>query len=552
MSKFKFFSFKKEKEPIREYTVAKENENLAKKYYAIIDVLSSDYQNVYEVDLDTDELIVYKMSGRITGMFGDSFTRMSFAEAAKSYVASAVIEDEKEEMLLALSPDYIKKNLEGVNYFTKIYRINNGLFTEMKCMRMQGEGNHVILGFGVKDAEIRKEKERERRLSCALKMAKSANDAKTEFLFNMSHDIRTPMNAIMGYNTMAIRNIDNKDKVEEYLKKANRAGDDLLKILDDILEMSKIEAGRYNVEEKKGDVYLSFAHVKDVADEFAQTKNIKLSFDFENIQHRYVITDFIHVSRIFMNLLSNAIKYTDEGGFVRVKCKEIDCDREGYAKYEYTFEDNGIGMSEEFVKIAFDQFTREENPLVSKTQGVGLGLTLCKRFADMLKADLFCESKKGEGSKFTLILCCKLQEGKEYTDPDTDVIIEAGTGFENKTVLVVEDNEINREITRGILESLGFDVREAEDGIKAVKIIKTLGLAAFDLILMDIQMPYMDGYETTRQIRSMYPESRTPILALSANAFEEDRRKSIEAGMNDHIAKPIRVDKITQILKAYV
>lgn len=261
-----------------------------------------------------------------------------------------------------------------------------------------------------------------------------------------------------------------------------------------------------------------------------------------------------------IGLVSNAIKYTNPGGHVNVFCEQVSKKKDGTANYRYTVEDDGIGMSEEFQKHMFESFTREFNSTTSGVQGTGLGLSVCKTFVDYLGGTIGCESSPGKGTKFTVVLPFKIQEGADYTDPMTGKLISAKAqeaeavrvDFKGRKVLLVEDNELNREIATEILEEAGRNVSEAGDGTEALDILEKKGPDAFDFILMDIQMPRMNGYEATKEIRKRYPDTYIPVIALSANAFEEDRKASKEAGMDDHAAKPVNVPELFGTLEKYL
>ena len=371
--------------------------------------------------------------------------------------------------------------------------------------------------------------------------ATSANRAKTAFLNSMSHDIRTPLNAITGFNNMALKALGtDEEKVRDCLLKVGRSSDTLLTKINDILEISRIEAGKFTIGEDKGDVMYSFANIEAMMTEVAEAAGISLEFSFGKVEDRFLICDFAHCARVFTNIISNAIKYTPRGGSVKVNCSQTGRSEDGTcAIYAYTFTDNGIGMSEEFQKDLFTPFTRERTSTVSKIQGTGLGLALCKDLVEAMGGSISCVSRQGEGSTFTVTLPFKIQEGREFTDPDADQSHLAKI-LVDKRLLLVDDNELNREIATAILEEMGAIVEPVEDGTLAVAKMKAPDSYKYDLILMDIQMPILDGYEATRQIRALgTAASRIPIIAMTANAYDEDRRKALAAGMNAHIAKPI-------------
>lgn len=387
--------------------------------------------------------------------------------------------------------------------------------------------------------------------------AEASNKAKTEFLFNMSHDIRTPMNAIIGFTNMAKKNMNNPDKLLDCIEKTQQSGDILLSLINSILDMSRIESGQVVLEEVAFDVRKSFKGIESIMTELADTKHIKLQFEIENVTDNLVLADYKRCIRVFINIITNAVKYTKEGGYVNVKCSQTGRRDDGYGLYCYTFEDNGIGMSEEFQKRVFDQFAREENSDTKDVQGTGLGLSVVKTFVDLMGGTVSCSSKQGEGTTFTLILPFKIKDEdltEEYdtvgsasvvSKTDTEELMEI---YRGKRVLVTEDNELNLEIATDVLEEVGLIVEYAMDGLEAINKIKEKGIDYFDFILMDIKMPVMGGYEATERIRSMYPGSNIPIIALSANAFEADRQASIEAGMNDHVAKPINPRELYAVL----
>ena len=397
-----------------------------------------------------------------------------------------------------------------------------------------------------------REKQYKEELEAARTAAEEANQSKTKFLFSMSHDIRTPMNVITGFTNMAVKHIDDREKVMDCLNKTQKAGGMLLSLINSVLEVSSIESGNAKLEEQPGDVYYSFVNFESTMRELAESKDISLSFTFGEVRDRFVFADFSRCMRVFVNIISNAIKYTHEGGHVEVHCEQAGEARDGIGTYVYTVTDNGIGMSEEFQKHVFEQFSRENTATVSGIQGTGLGMAVCKSFVELMHGSIGVKSKQGVGSTFTVTLPFRLQEEERYTDPVTgDVIDSEKASAHMQTadltgirVLLVEDNELNREIATEILEEEGLAVEEADDGTTAVARLREKGPCYYDFILMDIQMPTMNGYEATKAIREMYPEVHIPIIALSANAFAEDKAASLAAGMDDHVAKPINIKEL--------
>ncbi len=526
-----------------------ERKAIAARDAAVIEGLSDDFGCVVYASFEDDSPEIHY---RFDSMFEKTIPGWSsitnFEERLNRLISTIMHPDDRQEFYEATRQNVVKQAINNDNaYFVNFRTLINGEVTyyQAKFVRDENSESHFIVGFHNVDEATKREME-------ALELAESASLAKTSFLFNMSHDIRTPMNAILGYSSMALRNIDDKEKVIECLNKTNIAGEALLNIINDVLEMSRIESGKFKIEETPGDAYLSFSHVEDLVCDLARAKDIELVFGFGEIKNRYVYCDQIRAERVFVNILSNAIKYTQKGGKVNVMCEEIESHKPGYATLKYTFTDNGIGMGEEFQKHAFEHFTREENSTVSKIQGTGLGLALCKSFVELMGGTIGCKSKKGEGSTFTVILPCKIIDNIDAVTNKENAYNDNILSFHGKRILLVEDNEMNREIASEILSEDGVIVTAAEDGTKAIELLRSVGPDAYDAILMDIQMPFMNGYEATRKIRKMYPESNIPIIALSANAFEEDRLKSIEAGMNEHIAKPIDIAILKRTLARFL
>ena len=387
-----------------------------------------------------------------------------------------------------------------------------------------------------------------------------ANKSKTAFLNSMSHDIRTPLNAIMGFNGMAHMYLGKDNaKVKDCLDKIGRSSDALLTIINDVLEISRIEAGKVTITEGKDSVLHCFDNIEAMMQELADKAGISLTFSFGQVDNPYVYADTAHCGRVFTNLISNAIKYTPRGGSVQVHCEQTGTTTDGCGIYTFTFSDNGIGMSEEFQKQLFIPFVREQTATVSKIQGTGLGLALCKDLVEMMHGTITCSSRKGEGSTFTVVLPFRIQEGRVCTHADA-VSTSPELGLEGRTVLLVEDNELNREIATAILEEMGARIVSADDGTVAVDIMSSAQSKDIDLILMDIQMPQMDGYEATRRIRALEAaaqsaqatasshRTRIPIVAMTANAYDEDRRLALEAGMDEHVTKPIDTNRLREVL----
>ena len=389
------------------------------------------------------------------------------------------------------------------------------------------------------------------KLEIALKKAEDASLAKTRFLNNMSHDIRTPMNAILGYAQIMEDELNRKEmpEVSEHLEKLQQSGNLLLSIINNVLDMARIESGRMELDENYCRIEDVWKSLFAVFDENAMKKNIALHYAM-NVEHEHVLTDVTKVKEILVNILSNAIKYTPAGGSVMVDVDELPCDESGYMIVKIRVSDTGIGMSQDYQTKIFEAFTREQNTTKSKIAGTGLGMSIVKKYVDLLGGTINVESELGKGSTFTVTLKHRIADESYYIKKHIE---EPGTGseiFEGRNILLTEDNDLNAEIAEAILERAGLKTERVEDGIQCVNRIMEMPVGTYDMILMDIQMPKMDGYKATQAIRNLPDRDKAciPIIAMTANAFVEDKRDAIAAGMNGHIAKPIQVDKLLSML----
>jgi len=393
------------------------------------------------------------------------------------------------------------------------------------------------------------------KLKIALKKAEDASLAKTRFLNNMSHDIRTPMNAILGYAQLMVNELKGKNlpEISEYLKKLQQSGNLLLSIINNVLDMAQIESGRMEIDENYGRIEDIRQNLFEIFGDEAKKKNLVLQYTI-NVEHENILTDTTKVKEIFVNILSNAIKYTSSGGSVKVSIDELPCDENGYMMVRTRVSDTGIGMSQEYLTNIFEAFTREQNTTRSKIAGTGLGMSIVKKYVDLLGGTINVESELGKGSTFTVTLKHRIADESYYVKK---YIEESETGseiLEGRNILLAEDNDLNAEIAEAILENAGLKIERVEDGIQCVNRIEKMPADTYDMILMDIQMPQMDGYKATQAIRNLPDKDKAsiPIVAMTANAFEEDKRDAIAAGMNGHIAKPIQVDKMLSILSEVI
>ena len=379
--------------------------------------------------------------------------------------------------------------------------------------------------------------------------AEKANAAKSDFLFNMSHDIRTPMNALLGYSELMKRELTDP-KLMDYQEKMEQSGNLLLSIINNVLDMARIESGKVELDEDYVKIRDIYQGIYKIFQAEAEKKGIHLKMEYD-VKHEHVICDETKNKEFFLNLISNAVKYTASGGRVTIRITELDCDRKDYVRIRTQVIDTGIGMSEEFLPSLFEAFARERNTTDGKIAGTGLGMPIIKKYIDMMYGTIEVESKQGEGSKFTVTLEYRIAD-KSYYERATEKFSDMDeTRISGKHILLAEDNDLNAEIAEFILEDMGLIVDRVEDGVQCVSRIEQKPAGTYDLILMDIQMPNMDGYKATEVIRDLSDKNKAniPIIAMTANAFEEDRKKALAKGMNGHIAKPVDIEKMREILQ---
>jgi signal transduction histidine kinase len=388
-----------------------------------------------------------------------------------------------------------------------------------------------------------------RLLADAVEEARNANAAKSEFLAHMSHDIRTPINGILGMTNIAIKNRDDQDKVDACLHKITGAADHLLTLVNDVLDMSSIESGKVVIVHEPLDIRLLLNNCTSIIDGQLVSRNLEFIRKFEDFKHPYVFGDELHLRQVFINILGNAIKFTPDGGRIEFRAKEAETMlEEKKVKYHFEFEDTGIGISEEFQSKIFDEFSQEAKGGRSTYQGTGLGMAISKKFMEFMGGTISVRSRQGEGTCFTVELTFDIDD--EYK---VENVCEQKVELRGMKALLVEDNELNMEIAKEILDGEGVIITEAENGKIAVDKFEASGPNDFDVILMDVMMPVMNGYDATRAIRnSNHPAAKTiPIIAMTANAYREDVETAMDAGMSAHVAKPIDVDLLLNVLEHY-
>ena len=392
-------------------------------------------------------------------------------------------------------------------------------------------------------------RESQERLKQALEQAESASEAKTNFLSNMSHDIRTPMNALLGYTKMLKPKIKDEELLG-YVDKMEKSGNLLLSIINHVLDMARIESGRMEVNEVYSRVGIDIEELISVFSVEAKKKNIRLLTSVQ-VEHGHIMTDITKIREIFSNLLSNAIKYTPEGGTVELNTRELPCSRPGYMRIQTEVADNGMGMSKEYLPTLFDAFSRERNTTFGKISGTGLGMAIVKKLVEMQGGTIEVESDLGKGSRFIVTFEHPIADEAHYKQQEQkDTSAQGAELIKGKRILLAEDNDLNAEIALFILRNMGLEVERVEDGAQCVSTLEQQPAGTYDLIFMDVQMPKMDGYTATQNIRALDEKEKAaiPIVAMTANAFAEDRERALAAGMNGHIAKPIDVKKLEQVL----
>ena len=401
--------------------------------------------------------------------------------------------------------------------------------------------------------QVRSKKYRENQYAVELKksaeQAREASEAKTRFLFNMSHDIRTPMNAIIGFSDLLGKNLDNEEKVREYLKKIKSSGNFLMTIINQVLEMARIESGTAILKTEAANLSELFYSVNTVLESDIQMKGIHCSID-TNVQHKYAFCDKTKLQEIYLNIMSNAIKYTPDDHAIHVTINETNFD-DKKARYVFVCEDTGIGMASEYLPHIFDEFSREHTATENKLSGTGLGLSIVKSFVELMNGRIHVESEPGKGTKFTVEIPLELASEEDICKkelPEQTFMTDKNIG---KRILLAEDNELNAEIAMELLKEEGFLIDWVKDGQECFDKLEESDDGYYDLILMDIQMPILNGYDTTAKIRQMEnpKKATTPIVAMTANSFDEDIEMTQKAGMNGFIAKPLDAEKMFTILK---
>lgn len=536
----------------------------------MIQCLASDYETCYYVDLEAGMFDILRMSDYMDKRFRRSFELFlnnDYEKAYHSFIDRDVAPQDKNILMDLMSAENVIQHLkEKDSYSVRFLSRGEGgelIHSMLKWVKVSNDPSKVILGQANVEEEFKENERQKKFLEDALDQARHANEAKSMFLSNMSHDIRTPMNAIIGYTEIAQVHVDDEKKVAECLEKIMIASKHLLDLLNNVLDMSRIESGRARLLEEDYRISELIHDIWTIEGGAIQDKNINYSIDLSELKDDAVVCDKLRMRQMLLNFVNNAVKYTPYGGDISIVVTQKKAVLADYSRYEVRVKDSGIGMSEEFQKRLFMPFEREQSSTQSGIQGTGLGMSLAKNILDMIGGTVRVKSEKGVGTEFIITFDLKRQFYRSVADNIEKEFVNSSEHSAEQTkkeikkgaqVLLVEDNLLNREIAREILEEAGFSVREVEDGDLAVEEMMRAKPGEIDLILMDIQMPTMNGYEATKEIRRLKdPEiSKTPIVAMTANAFEEDRQKAKEAGMNGFITKPVVIEKLMEEISKHI
>ncbi len=517
-------------------------------FSSVAQALAGDYFSIYVVDPDTEAFVEYSSSEEYKNL-GIETQGANFFELSRRNIEALIYPEDRDRFMAVFSRERVLKIIERDGHFTTKYRLMlNGIptYVSMKATLLENRNERrLIIGLTNIDAQMKREEEFRKH------MADARTRAKNDFLANMSHDIRTPMNAIVGYTNIAKSHWDEPEVVADALDKIGSSSHFLLSLINDILDISKIESGKMQLSLAACDLRDIFRRIEDITALQAKNKSITITYSHDTVHHYKVMADDLRIEQVLINITGNAIKYTPEGKSVELIAEELGATEDKKIKYRFIVRDTGIGISKEYLPHIFESFTREEKTTVNRVQGTGLGLAITARVVEMMGGVISVKSRPGEGSEFTVELALEPSEPDDDTAEPDEMLQSVLNG---KRVLLVEDNAINAEIATIILEQYGIVVDHAENGRIGADKAMTAEAGYYSAVLMDIQMPVMNGYEATRAIRSLPGEYyRTlPIIAMSANAYDEDIRASLDSGMNAHIAKPFQPDDLIKTLCRYI
>ena len=514
----------------------------------IAQALARDYFITYVVDPDTEMYVEYSAA--------EEYTELGFEKAGEDFfsmcrrnVERIIFPEDRERFLGIFTRERVLSILERDGSFTMKFRLmlrSAPVYVSLKATLLDDEhGRHLIIGMNNIDAQMKRE------LAFQKKLSEAKDRAKNDFLANISHDIRTPMNAIVGYTNIANANLDDPVVIRDSLEKISSSSHFLLSLINDVLDMSKIESGKMQLSLGSCDLASIFRRIEDITSLQARSKELNISYDKSGVRHFHVIGDELRIEQIVINIVSNAIKYTPAGKDVALIVEELGLRENGKARYRIIVRDTGIGISEDYLPHIFDSFTREQSTLVNRTQGTGLGLAITARIVEQRGGTISVRSKLGEGSEFTVELDLTPAEPAGAEAEEAGDLSRALAG---RRLLLVEDNDINAEIAVMLLGEYGLEVDRAENGRIGLELLQKAGPGRYDAVLMDIQMPVMNGYDATRAIRALPDDwcRSLPIIAMSANAYDDDVRNCLEAGMNGHVAKPFQPEDLLKLLHSFL
>ena len=533
-------------------------------YTAVIDALSRAYNAVWLInDIATGSFSLFRADtseGSIhTRPTKEALEQLTYEDAKANYINNFVAPSDRERLRKELTLENITANTSSKKVFGVVFKRVVG---DMECyyrieftqVQLPNGKTGIVAGFKDVDEDVRKEQEIQQVLRDAIDSANASSKAKSDFLSSMSHDIRTPMNGIIGMTAIATAHLDDRERVEDCLKKISEASSHLLSLINEVLDMNKIESGKVELNEENFNLSELVNTLLAMTKAQLESHRHKLKVNIADVIHENVIGDSHRIQQVFVNLMSNAIKYTPDGGTISLTVAERPTNAHGIACYEFVFEDNGIGMTEEFQKHLFEPFTRANDKKTAAIQGTGLGMTISQSLVRMMGGDIQVKSKPGEGSRFTVTIYLKFVDVQNAQPRKEDPLKNLeDLKFEGKRILLVEDHPVNAEIAKNVLQMTGLEVEWVVDGEAAVERMANSKEGEFDLVFMDIQMPNMDGYQATAAIRAMTTYARRiPIVAMTANAFADDIRRAKEVGMNGHISKPLDFNELARILQKWI
>ena len=550
---------------IRDITDLRSSREENRRREKVIEGLSIGFASIYLLNLDTGTMRPYRLENeyfeKITAELGlTDAEKVNWLDVLHLYAERYVLPEDKQLYLTEIDAERIRSRLKTEPTYALTYRCTGDgdkiIFMEMAFSRVDSDesGRHVVMSYRditEQFTKVRRELAEKLNMEMALERERHANEVKAAFLFNISHDIRTPMNAIMGFTALAQHHLQEPNLLDKYLKKVDEANHHMIALIDDLLEMSRIDYGRIEIKSEPCNLEKQIELVLDMFRPFAYEKQLTLEEEL-NLPPDEVFVDALRFRRILGNLLSNAVKFTPAHGTIKISARRKQISDSGYARYQFTVEDTGVGMTEDFMRKMYDAFEREDTSTRTGYIGTGLGLAITKKLLNVMGGSISVKSKKGEGSTFTVDLPLKLVEHVRKADAEPQPVIQKHS--DERRILLVEDIEVNRMLAEAILTESGFLVESVPDGSDAVEIIKNRPAWYYDLVLMDIQMPVMNGYEATRSIRALGREDTNalPIIALSANARDEDKKMSMESGMNSHIAKPFDIAHLIATIDEYI